>query len=176
MCKICSKRHHTSVHGFLSRPKESDYKVDVEKSESCYSISHGQVISMCVVPVRVRHQPSNKTFETIAMLDSCSQATFVTKNLIEKLGISGRKTPLRLKSINDTERTNFTVIEGLVISSAAKIMSTCQKYSFSKRKHKTKCQLILRRSPQKRLSKDGSIFNRFSTALYKMRTSKTLVC
>ena len=120
VCKICSKRHPTSLHGFRFRPKEPDSIVDVENSTSCYSISQGQVISMCVVPVRVRHQSSNTTFETLAMLDSCSQATFVTKNLIEKLGISGRKTPLCLKSINGTEKIDSTVIKGLVISSAAK--------------------------------------------------------
>ena len=38
-------------------------------------------ISMCVVPALVRYKLSNCIVETYAMLDNCSQATFIRNEL-----------------------------------------------------------------------------------------------
>ena len=46
-----------------------------------------EVISMCVVPVMVRHKLSNLVVTTYAMLDTCSQAKFAKENLLSDLGI-----------------------------------------------------------------------------------------
>ena len=46
-----------------------------------------EVISMCVVPVMVRHKLSNRVVKTYAMLHTCSQATFAKENLLIDLGI-----------------------------------------------------------------------------------------
>ena len=46
-----------------------------------------EVISMCVVPVMVRHKLSNLVVKTYAMLDTCSQAKFAKENLLSDLGI-----------------------------------------------------------------------------------------
>ena len=39
-----------------------------------------EVISMCVVPVTVRHKLSNRLVKTDAMLETCSQARFAKEN------------------------------------------------------------------------------------------------
>ena len=44
-----------------------------------------QVISMCIVPVKVRIKGSQGAVKTWAMLDNCSQGSFVKTNLLEEL-------------------------------------------------------------------------------------------
>ena len=49
------------------------------------------VLSMCVVPVRIQHEKSNKEVISFAMLDACSQGTFSTNKLLKDLGVEGTK-------------------------------------------------------------------------------------
>ena len=45
---------------------------------------------MCVVSVQLRHCNSDREVSAFALLDTCSQGTFVTDNLTNKiLGLSG---------------------------------------------------------------------------------------
>ena len=89
--------------------------VDVTVANTNYN-SRGQIISMCVVPVRVSHSSTNTEVVTMAMLDSCSQATFASNSLIKRLGIDGRKTSLSIKTINGTERISSNVVTGISVS------------------------------------------------------------
>ena len=53
---------------------------------------------MFVVPVMVRHELSNCVVKTYAMLNTCSsQAMFAKGNLLNDLGILGRKTSIMVK-------------------------------------------------------------------------------
>ena len=49
------------------------------------------VLSMCVVPVIIWHEKSNKEVISFAMLDACSQGTFSTNKLLKDLGVEGTK-------------------------------------------------------------------------------------
>ena len=51
---------------------------------------------MYVVPVRVKHSDSDKEGKNFTLLDSCSQGTFVTEDLISKLSVSGVKTSINI--------------------------------------------------------------------------------
>ena len=42
----------------------------------------GNVISMCMVPVNLRYSHSGKTVKMHALLDSCSQGTFMLEELL----------------------------------------------------------------------------------------------
>ena len=55
----------------------------------CQSVGTEDVLSMCVVPVKVQDNQSDKEIITFAMLDTCSQGTFVTQSLMEQLSIKG---------------------------------------------------------------------------------------
>ena len=46
---------------------------------------------MCVVPVRIRDEKSNKEVKSFAMLDAYSQGTFSTYKLMKDLGIEGQE-------------------------------------------------------------------------------------
>ena len=76
----------------------------------------GEVISMCVVSVRLRHCNSDKEVSTFALLDTCSQGTFVTDDLLKKLGLSGVRTSINIKTLNGDKKVKSSLIEGLMVS------------------------------------------------------------
>ena len=88
---VCYGKHPSGLHGCkMKRKKTSDNDTDktVEQPETmssnCAGIEYtapvvGEVISICVAPVRLRHCNSQKEVKTFAFLDSCTQGTFVTE-------------------------------------------------------------------------------------------------
>ena len=55
---------------------------------------------MCVAPVKVRSKLSNTEVRTWAMLDNCSQGSFVKKILLEELKLEGKNTTVAIKTLN----------------------------------------------------------------------------
>ena len=53
---------------------------------------------------------------TFAMLDNCSQGCFIKNNI--RLGASGRKTKIIIKTLNGNQEVASTVISGLKVASA----------------------------------------------------------
>ena len=152
-CSVCNKPYPTCLHGFRFKSKDVNGKyekldpqtkefvpeVESRKVATTHVVdqdgegievnatrtrSFGKVISMCVVPICISHPSTNTKIVTMAMLDSCSQATFVSNSLVQRLGIKGRKTSLSIKTINGTERTPSSVISDLFVSTASKILPT----------------------------------------------------
>ena len=58
------------------------------KDVQCEPIGTGEVLSMCIVPVKVQNKNSDKKVMMFAMLETFSQGAFTTANLIEQLNIS----------------------------------------------------------------------------------------
>ena len=63
----------------------------------------GEVIRMHVMSVQLRHCNSDKEVSTFALLDTCSQETFVTDDLLKKLGLSGARSLINIKTLNDNK-------------------------------------------------------------------------
>ena len=106
-CKVCKKRHTTSLHSYKTEnplkklQKSREERDNEQKDFHCATVNmSSEVISMCVVAVMVRHKLSNCVVKTYAMLDTCSQATFAEENLLSDLGIQGRKTSITVKTMN----------------------------------------------------------------------------
>ena len=55
---------------------------------------------MHVVPVQICHPDSSKVLDTYAMLDNCSQGTFVKEEIIEALGITGADARVTVTTLN----------------------------------------------------------------------------
>ena len=72
---------------------------------------------MCIVPVQIKSKDISKTVYTYALLDSCSQGTFILDQLASDLAISGRKTSLTIKALNGEFISNSTALEGLKVVS-----------------------------------------------------------
>ena len=69
------------------------------KCASMTGKTESKVISMCIVPVKVKHEDGKDTITTYAMLDNCSQGSFI-HNLVKELGVHGMKTTLNLKTLH----------------------------------------------------------------------------
>ena len=70
------------------------------KCASMTGKTRSKVISMGIVPVKVQHGDGKDMITTYAMLDNCSQGSFMHDNLVKELGVHGMKTTLNLKTLH----------------------------------------------------------------------------
>ena len=118
-CKVFNEKHPMSLHGFKLKKKTNQRAVNdapdqsstsqdgvlksnvivCDKNIACASTKiSAQVVSMCVVPFVIKHKDSTKEIITHAVLDSCSQGTFIVKDLVNALETGGTdQTHLRLR-------------------------------------------------------------------------------
>ena len=128
-CSICKEQHPTGLHGLQPKKKSDEKEEDnkpmktgdeVKKDASvkaCAStVSHADVISMCVVPVKVKYKNSNSVYSTFAMLDNCSQGCFIKSSLVKNLKIQGNKTSVSVKTLTGEETHSSFAIDGLKVS------------------------------------------------------------
>ena len=92
---------------------------------------------MYVVPVRVKHSDSDKEVKNFALLDSCSQGTFVTEDLISKLSVSGVKTSINIKALNGNQKQSSSLVQGLMVS--APITSPSNQIIYKARDNSRSC-------------------------------------
>ena len=128
-CKKCQEKHLTTLHELkiekktISRDKtnnennistnntlvqEGDESGEMLSCNSIYITS--DVVSMCVVPFKVKYG-SSPVVETYAILDSCSEGTFIEKGLLKELKISGRNTKITVKTLNGEGSEKSVVID-----------------------------------------------------------------
>ena len=74
-----------------------------------------EIISMCVVPVRLRHCNSQEEVKTFALLDSRSQHTFLTEPILKELDVTGVKTLINIKTLNGNQ-VSSTLVDGKMVS------------------------------------------------------------
>ena len=119
-CRDCDGKHPTILHGLQlkkndkSKSEKEIRKKEVDKADStgltCASTKMNQVISISVVPVKVRSKLSNTEVRTWAMLDNCSQGSFVKKILLEELKVFGKNTTVTIKTLNgDCQHSSLAV-------------------------------------------------------------------
>ena len=81
------------------------------------------VISRCVVPVKIKCSKSKKELSTTPMLDCCSQGTFINSELAKKLRTGSTMTTMKIKTLNMEESQEIEAISDLkVTSSTGKIV------------------------------------------------------
>ena len=117
-CMVCNGTHPTTLHGVKIEKKRKNEQRDEDHQDiTVASINTGsEVISMCIVPVKVKKDHSSEAVETYALLDSCSQGTFISEKLTQDLGASGRKTSITVKTLNGEHTSTSMVIEGLQVA------------------------------------------------------------
>ena len=127
MCKVCSGCHPTVLNGLkIQKHKKKENSEDTDTKDKpeevkCASTNTGSdVISMYIVPVQIALTNTSKKVHTYAVLDSCSQGTFILDQVADELGISERKTSLTIKTLNGEFTSNSTAIEGLKVASISK--------------------------------------------------------
>ena len=125
-CKHCEGTHLTVLHGFKIKSKEGnkqgqDGKKNAEgenrsASVNCASSRMNLVISMCVVPVKVKIKGSQGAVKRWAMLDNCSQESFVKTNLLEELEVSGIRTSVTIRTLNKDYKHSTIAADGLEVT------------------------------------------------------------
>ena len=105
ICEKCKGSHPTSLHD-QSKVKPVKF-VNVVCEESS--------INMCIVPVMLRHKDAKSDVLTYALLDSCSQGTFIDKDLINELCIQGEEISLTVKTLNCSSCEPTTVVKELEV-------------------------------------------------------------
>ena len=128
LCKVCSGKHPTTLHGYIRKKfDKTQSQCNSEASEerkdgevaACASLNTGmEVIRMCVAPVNVRHGDSGETLKTYSLLDSCSQGTFILERLPKMFGIKGRITSITIKTLNGEVTYKSSVISGMKVANS----------------------------------------------------------
>ena len=120
VCTICKEKHPTGLHGYKHprKGKLEDNSTNSNKnSMTCATTKmNSRVVSTCIVPVKVRHVHSGKEIQTYAMLDCCSQGTFICTDLARKLKADGIKTTIKIKTLNGEDTQESEAISGLKVS------------------------------------------------------------
>ncbi len=102
-CRVCNGDHPTTLHGDKGLNSNHTY---VEND-----------ISMCVVPVEVWHKdsPDHKVI-SYALLDDCSQGTFIHDDLMESLKLKDtRPSSVAVTTLNGTHQSSSAKVEGLFV-------------------------------------------------------------
>ena len=136
-CKVYNEKYPTSLHGFKLKkktnqgavndiPDQSDTSQEgvlksnvivCDENFACASTKFSaQVISMCVVPVVIKHNDSTKETITHTILDSCSQSTFIVEDLVNAHEIDGIDTSVMVKTLNEQSRLKSKLVNGLPVS------------------------------------------------------------
>ena len=120
VCTICKEKHTTGLHGY-KHPRKSKLEENSTNSNENYMTCattkmNSRVVSMCIVPVKVRHVHSGKEIQTYAILDCCSQETFIHTDLAWKMRADGMKTTIKIKTLNGEDTQESEAISGLKVS------------------------------------------------------------
>ena len=121
-CNLCYGKLVTTLHGYLRKKAaiNSDKSLaDGGKNEGVKraSVNTGtDVITMCVVPIKVQYGNSGKVLETHALLDSCSQGIFILETLINSLGDKGQRTSITIKTLSGEVINKAMVVKGLRVT------------------------------------------------------------
>ena len=79
------------------------------------------VISMRVVPTKISHQNCKKTIRTYAMLDNCSQESFIKQVLFKRLRVDIQKLSLNLKILTEEKSEETLMVYNLKVAGVNKM-------------------------------------------------------
>ena len=126
-CEVCSFTHPTLLH-----IKKKDEYANAEKgqtvlsacvstqSKGCELTGAGEDdCTLAIVPVQVKSKFGSEVVCTYALLDPGSSATFCTEALMNKLKLSGQKTVMLLRAMNEEKPVSAYVVSGLEVSNSS---------------------------------------------------------
>ena len=79
------------------------------------------VISMCVVPTKISHKNYKKTVRSYAILDNCSQKSFIEQYLLRRLGVDGQK--LNLKTLTGEKSNETLIVDNLKVAGVNRMIN-----------------------------------------------------
>ena len=77
---------------------------------------HGSnMSSMCVVSVKMKDEHGANDVTTYSMVNNCSQGSFILDSLIKKLGVTGTKATINMKTLYGVRSEKIVSVEGIKI-------------------------------------------------------------
>ncbi|CAL8071662.1 unnamed protein product [Calicophoron daubneyi] len=115
LCAKCGGRHNVLLHvdNYASSTQINADKKEVSGTCSATSIKQDEVF-LGVVPVRLTGPRG--TIETLAFIDSGSDATLVERSTADKLGLTGNEAAIKLSTLNGTSSHQCRRVERDVCS------------------------------------------------------------
>ena len=121
-CRIqgCTKKHSTYLHvketppsqnGIEAGQTEPPATANAAQASNSYlnvnasQVSSGSVVGLSIVPVKVKVKGTSKKVLTYAFLDSGSNTSFCTEDLLRKLATEGKKTSLSLTTMQTSNQS-----------------------------------------------------------------------
>ena len=80
-----------------------------------------EVISMCVVPIKISHKDCKNTIRTYAMLDNCSEGSFIKQDLLKRLDVDGPKLSLNMKTLTGKKSEETQMVDNLKVAGVDKM-------------------------------------------------------
>ena len=108
-CNVCGERHQTLLHNSI----DPSFKVSAVK-HPCSSVN------LSVLPVSICHESAPNSRVTVyALLDPCSQGTFVLESVVESLKLKDIfYSQVTVKTLNGDQQMKSGRINGLLVSKA----------------------------------------------------------
>ena len=121
-CRIqgCTKKHSTYLHVKETPPSQNRIEAgqteppataNAAQASNSYlnvnasQVSSGSVVGLSIVPVKVKVKGTSKKVLTYAFLDSGSNTSFCTEDLLRKLATEGKKTSLSLTTMQTSNQS-----------------------------------------------------------------------
>ncbi|XP_063046862.1 uncharacterized protein LOC134440668 [Engraulis encrasicolus] len=120
-CSMCKQSHPSTLH---IEPKDNGQKRKMEISsvsgsaaELCCHMGAGDnECTLSIIPVNVRAAKGSQVFQTYALLDPGSSATFCSEELMTRLHARGKRTNIRLRTMNQVTSFPTHVLSELEVS------------------------------------------------------------
>ena len=136
ICQIYWKKHPTGLHGYFPKKKPGDensvasdgtegnvtFKSNCANFDNvnCVASCNGEIVSMDIVPVKIKYVSEREEVTTYALLDNSSQETFVREDIIYILEVSGAGTKKTVKTKNGWQPHLSTAVDSLQAESNKK--------------------------------------------------------
>ena len=122
------RKHLTSIHESVvahEKRRKEDWRQHMQADSTQHSEKFVGVTScddqgganngLPIVPLKVKGTGSDKVFNTYALLDSGSTASFCSETLLDKLGVTGRKCQMSLATISGVDTNCQTSVVSLEV-------------------------------------------------------------
>ena len=120
-CMVCKLKHPSLLHDYnkIQNNDSVNQQTQVKEQASSHNVdmcTPNRATTM-IVPVLASHPSTGEGVLTYAMLDTQSNTHFVTKQLLNSLGVSGDDTTLDLTTMNGRVKSKSEVITDLMMKS-----------------------------------------------------------
>ena len=144
-CKVCKKDHPTALHGYVPKTKSSSSNTSSTSSSTTSSVtasiattnqstvstctvspvpitsalisnrSSNAAFSMSVVPVILKHPSTSREVRTYALLDPCSEGSFIDEKLLKELNSDYISTEITVKTLNGISSQISKRVDGMLV-------------------------------------------------------------